>query len=56
MAVLIHEVRIRGYGEILLIERTGYLDYLPLTIITEHKEITLVTDLLPSVSLGHEYE
>ena len=45
MAVLTHEVRIRGDGEILLIDRIGYLDCLPLTtIITEHKEITLITD------------
>jgi hypothetical protein len=38
-------VRIRSDGEILLIDRIGYLDCLALTtIIIKHKEITLVTD------------
>ena len=45
MVLLTHEVRIRGDGEILLIDRIGYLDCLPLTtIITEHKEMTLITN------------
>ena len=45
MVVFFHEVRARDDGELLYIDRVGYLDCLSLTtVVTDDKHISIVTD------------